>query len=179
MVTFGTGIGTAALIAGRLLRGRHGQAGCLGGHLTVRYGGRQCSCGNAGCAEAEASTAFLRAVAEARPEFSTSALAESNPLDYAAVFAAADAGDACAVAVRDHSLLVWGALAVSLIHAYDPERVILGGGIMRSAGTILPWIADYVRRHAHTPWGKVEVRASELGDDAALLGCSVLLEETL
>ena len=53
MITLGTGLGTAAIIEGRVLRGRHGQAGVLGGHLTVRYGGRKCSCGNMGCAEAE------------------------------------------------------------------------------------------------------------------------------
>lgn len=60
MITLGTGLGVCAIIEGRILRGRHGQAGVLGGHLTVRYGGRLCTCGNLGCAEAEASTAFLR-----------------------------------------------------------------------------------------------------------------------
>jgi glucokinase len=46
MVTLGTGIGTAALIEGIVVRGRHGQAGVLGGHLTVQQDGRQCTCGN-------------------------------------------------------------------------------------------------------------------------------------
>ena len=67
MMTLGTGLGTGAIIQGRVLRGAHGQAGCLGGHLTVRYGGRACSCGNIGCAEAEASTAFLADQAMTRP----------------------------------------------------------------------------------------------------------------
>lgn len=179
LMTLGTGLGVGAVIEGRVLRGKHGQAGVLGGHLTVRYGGRPCNCGNLGCAEAEASTAFLRQIAESSPVWSQSALRRVPDLDYAAVFRHATAGDACALALRDHSLGIWSALAVNLIHAYDPERVILGGGIMASADVILPAVADYVNLHAHTPWGKVRVVASALGDHAALLAGEWLLQEHL
>jgi len=177
MITLGTGLGTSAVIQGRVLRGKHGQAGCLGGHLTVRYGGRACGCGNLGCAEAEASTAYLAELAKAQPNFAASALAREPVLDFAAVFRLAAKGDSCAQAIRDHSLRVWSSLAVNLIHAYDPELVILGGGIMASADVILPAASEYVRHHAHTPWGKVCVVASELGDSAALVAGEWLLEE--
>jgi glucokinase len=178
MLTLGTGLGVCAVIEGRVLRGKHGQAGVLGGHLTVRYGGRRCTCGNLGCAEAEASTAFLRSLAEESPAWDRSSLRTAATLDYARVFAHAAAGDTCAVAVRDHSLLVWGSLAVSLIHAYDPEILILGGGIMASGGEILPAIASHVNRHADTPWGKVRVVPSALGDQAALVAGEWLLRES-
>jgi len=56
VITIGTGIGTSAIIEGKLLRGRHFQAGCLGGHFSVQYNGRRCTCGNTGCMEAYAST---------------------------------------------------------------------------------------------------------------------------
>lgn len=177
MMTLGTGLGTCAVIEGRILRGTHGQAGVLGGHLTVRYGGRACNCGNVGCAEAEASTAFLGRIAASLPEWDYSSLQQSATLNYALVFKHAAAGDPCAVRLCDHSLLVWSTLAVNLIHAYDPERVILGGGIMASAGVILPWVRDYVQRHAHTPWGQVEVVVSQLGDRAALVAGEWLLLE--
>lgn len=177
MMTLGTGLGVCAIIEGRVLRGKHGQAGVLGGHLTVRYGGRVCSCGNVGCAEAEASTAFLAELAKARSDFAASALAREPVLDFAAVFKHAAAGDACAVALRDHNIHVWATLAVNLIHAYDPEMVILGGGIMASAEVILPAIRTHVARHAHTPWGKVQVVASQLGDNAALVAGEWLLKE--
>ena len=177
MMTLGTGLGTAALIAGQLLRGKHGQAGVLGGHSTVRYGGRECSCGNLGCAEAEASTAFLAELAKTDSEFAASQLACEPVLDFAAVFKQAAAGDAGARKLRDHSLRVWSALAVNLIHAYDPEIVVLGGGIMASADVIFPAVTEYVRRHAHTPWGKVRVVAGELGDRAALVAGEWLLRE--
>lgn len=177
MMTLGTGLGTCAIIEGRVLRGRHGQAGVLGGHLTVRYGGRPCSCGNVGCAEAEASTAFLRQQAEISPGWERSPLRTYPTLDYTQVFQRAAAGDACAIALRDHSLHVWGALAVNLIHAYDPEMIILGGGIMASADAILPGVSDYVNRHAHTPWGQVRVVPSALGDQAGLVAGEWLLRE--
>ncbi|MBI5382847.1 MAG: ROK family protein [Opitutae bacterium] len=177
MMTLGTGLGTCAVIQGRVLRGCHGQAGVLGGHMTLRYGGRACNCGNIGCAEAEASTAFLAEVATTLPSFAQSPLRSVSPLDYANVFRHAAAGDACAVQLRDHSLLVWASLAVNLIHVYDPEIVILGGGIMGSADTILPAVRRHVDRYAHTPWGKVQVVASALGDNAALVAGEWLLTE--
>lgn len=179
MITLGTGLGTSAVIEGRVLRGQHGQAGCLGGHLTVRYDGRRCTCGNIGCAEAEASTSVLSKLARESADFASSALSREPRVDYAAVFRLAEAGDACARSLRDHSLQVWAALAVSLVHAYDPERLILGGGIMASGEVILPFVQDYVHRHARTPWGKVRVAASERGDEAALLACEWLVNEPL
>lgn len=177
MITLGTGIGTAAVIEGTLLRGAHGQAGVLGGHSTVRYGGRVCSCGNIGCAESEASTAFLGEMVKIDSNFPRSTLARESVLDFAAVFKHAAVGDEFAVILRDHSLRVWSTLAVNLIHAYDPEIVILGGGIMASGEIVLPAIREHVNRYAHTPWGKVRVVASELGDHAALIAGEWLVQE--
>lgn len=177
MMTLGTGIGTSALIQGQVLRGKHGQAGCLSGHLTVRYGGRPCSCGNLGCAEAEASTAFLAELARERHDFGASALAREPVLDFAAVFRLAAIGDPCAVAIRQHSLLVWATLAVNLIVAYDPELLVVGGGIIASADVIIPAIQQHVDRHAHTPWGKVRVVPSALGAAAALMAGEWILRE--
>lgn len=179
MLTVGTGLGTSAVIRGNVLRGKHGQAGCLSGHLCVRYGGRRCNCGNLGCAEAEASSAFLGVVAREHPEFLTSALAREPLLDFAAVFRCAANGDQCALAIRQHSILVWATLMVNLIVAYDPERVIIGGGVLGSADIIIPAIQEFVDRHAPTPWGKVQVMKSALGDAAALMAGEWLLREQL
>jgi glucokinase len=179
MMTLGTGIGTAAILEGSVLRGAHGQAGILGGHLTLQQHGRPCVCGNVGCAEAEASTWALESLAKEQPGFGTSALAREARPDYSAIFRLADIGDPCALALKDHSLRVWSAAAVNLIHAYDPELLILGGGIMASRDAILPAIRDHVTRHAHTPWGKVRVAASELGDHAALVACERLVQDQL
>lgn len=177
LITLGTGLGTSAIIEGNVLRGAHGQAGVLGGHLTLRYGGRPCTCGNIGCAEAEASSARLAELAKNRNDFPASSLPAEPKLDFKTVLSLAKAGDACAIALREHCLLVWSSLAVNLIHAYDPEVLILGGGIMGSADTVLHAVRSHVSRYAHTPWGKVRVVASELGDHSALMAGEWLLLE--
>jgi len=170
MVTLGTGIGTGVIMGGQVVRGRHGSAGILGGHMTARVGGRPCPCGNVGCWETEASTAALR-------ELTSEVL--DGPLDYARVFAEAERGSAWAIELRDRSLAVWSSLAVSLIHAYDPEVLVFGGGVMASGEATLGPIRDHVRRHAWTPWGQVRVVASELGNRAALLACEWLVRNRL
>ncbi|KAB2653888.1 MAG: ROK family protein [Verrucomicrobia bacterium] len=177
MMTLGTGIGTSAIIDGVPLRGQHGQAGCLGGHWVLNVDGDDCPCGNRGCAETEASTWALPGRARAHPDFPSSRLARAGTLDYAAVFRAAAAGDAMAIELRDRAIRVWAATVVSLIHAYDPECVVIGGGIMRSGAILLPRLRRRVARLAWTPWGKPKVRASALGNDAALLGVAALFGE--
>jgi glucokinase len=178
MMTLGAGIGAAAIIDGNPLHGQHGQAGCLGGHLTANLDGKVCRCGNIGCAESEASTWALPLQARAHPNFSASSLAREKVLDYAAVFRAAARGDPLALELRDRSLRVWSAALVNLIHAYDPEIAIIGGGIMRSGKIILPALRRYTSRHAWTPWGRVKIKAAALGNDAGMLGAaSLFLEE--
>ena len=175
MMTLGTGIGGAAMIEGKLLRGKHAQAGCLGGHLPARVGGRPCTCGAIGCLEAEASGWSLPFLASEWPGFSASKLAGQNNIDFKTLFELADAGDRVAIEVVDYCLKVWATGAVGLIHAYDPERIVMGGGVMRRAEIILPYIQAYVKQHAWTPWGKVEVVAAQLGNDAGLFGAIPLL----
>jgi glucokinase len=175
MITLGTGIGGAAMIEGKLLRGKHAQAGCLGGHLPARVGGRPCTCGAIGCLEAEASGWSLPLLAREWRGFSAGKLAGQGNIDFKMLFELADAGDRVAVEILDYCLKVWATGAVGLIHAYDPERIVMGGGVMRSAEIILPYIQTYVNQHAWTPWGKVEIVAAQLGNDAGLFGAIPLL----
>jgi glucokinase len=177
VLTLGTGVGGVAMIGGRLLRGKHSQAGVLGGHLTAQFDGRSCTCGSVGCVEAEASTWALPSVCRGWPGFETSTLREATALDFVTLFAHAAAGDRVAVEVQDRCRRVWAAGAVSLVHAYDPEVLVIGGGVMRNAAAVLPFIEEHVHRHAWTPWGRVLVRAAALGDRAALLGAVPLLAD--
>jgi glucokinase len=179
MMTLGTGIGTAAIINGVPLRGEHGQAGCLGGHLTANLFGRECLCGNVGCAESEASTWSLPAQVRTNPAFTQSRLARAVKLDFAEIFRAAGFGDKLAVELRDRSIRVWSAAMVNLIHAYDPECAVVGGGVMRNGKIILAQMRRYVAYHAWTPWGKVKIKAAALGNDAGMIGVANLLSEKL
>jgi glucokinase len=179
MMSLGTGIGSATILHGRLLRGAHAHAGCLGGHLTVKFDGRECHCGNIGCAEAEASGWSMPGIAREQPRFSESSLSKLDSFGFRELFAHADAGDPVAVAVRDRSVRVWSANAVSLIHAYDPAMLILGGGVMGSGDLILSFVQEYVNRHTWSSWGKPQVKAAALGNEAAFLGAIPLLSEEM
>lgn len=177
MVTLGTGIGVSALMEGRVVRGRHGQAGILGGHLSMDPNGHRCHCGGRGCAEAEASTSVLPIHARNHPLFGESRLAEEPVIDYAAVFRLAAEGDECAAALRSRAVDVWSTMLVNVIHAYDPEKVIVGGGIAAGWDDFMPEVIDQLYRKVHTPWGRVEIVPALLGNDAALVGCEALLNQ--
>lgn len=64
---------------------------------------------------------------------------------------------------------VWSAGIINYIHAYDPQLVIIGGGIMKSADVILPYVRARVGALAWQPAGKIDIVASQLGDNAAIV----------
>lgn len=177
MMTLGTGIGGVAMIEGRLLRGKHAQAGCLGGHIPVLFNGRPCTCGAIGCAEAEASGWSLPGIVQAIPGFAESSLSKIAHIGFKQLFEEADRGDKVALATRDRCLNIWAVDAVALIHAYDPEVIVIGGGVMERADIIVPYVESYVHKYSWTPWGKVQIRRAELANNAALLGAVPLLSE--
>ena len=179
VVTIGTGIGTAAIIEGRLLRGKHFQAGILGGHFSLNYKGKKCTCGNIGCAEAEAATWNIEKKIKEQPEYLKSLLAKEDMLDFKSVFKAARNNDSVALSVRDECLQIWSAMVVNLIHAYDPELVIISGGILNSKDEIIPVIQQAVDEFAWCPWGKVPIMSSTLIDKAAILGVTYCLQNEL
>jgi glucokinase len=175
MITLGTGIGGAAMVDGRVLASRHHQAGIIGGHIPVSIDGRPCRCGGSGCAEAEASTWALPAICSDWPGFAASSLAQEERLDYRTLFHHYDAGDAVAAAVLERSCDVWATLAITLIHAYDPEVLLLGGAVMRRSEEVLPRIQARVRDRAWTPGRTVRIEEAALGGDAPLYGAIPLL----
>jgi glucokinase len=178
LVTLGTGIGVGAMLQNRLLRSHLGHAGALGGHVVVRFDGRRCACGAIGCAEAEASTSVLPEIAASFTGFEQSMLAAESHLDFAAVFRAKDAGDAVAAAILDHCLAVWSALAVTLVHAYGPQLMLFGGGVMRRGEEILGPVRTFVGQHTwKSSRGSAQIEAAALGQKAALIGAEALFEE--
>lgn len=168
LMTLGTGIGTAAIMDGVLLRGAHDHAGILGGHLTVDLDAALCNCGNVGCAESIAGAWALRRDLASRGDAVT---------DVKELFTAAESGDAAAATLRDRALRAWGACAVSLCHAYDPQVLILSGGIMRAGGTIAGPVEAYVHKHLWTSSHRPDFVIPDQPDLSVLRGLSVLAAE--
>ena len=174
MVTIGTGVGSAALINGRLLKGSHYLAGNLGGHQNIRFDGGRCNCGNIGCLESEASSWALPDILKKQPGFAESPFANGEKSDFEAVFRLAAAGNKFASSVRERCLEVWTAGILNLVYAYDPERVVIGGGVMHSADVIIPFIQNKINQAAWLPENAVEVVAAQQPDWAGVLGMAHL-----
>ncbi len=179
LVTLGTGIGSAVLINGELLTGKHFQAGNLGGHFTVNYKGSLCTCGNKGCMESEASTWRLPSLLREHPGFKQSSINNEEVLDFKALFHHAQKNDKVASEMLAHCLSAWAAGIITMIHAFDPEMIILSGGIMKSSAIILPALKDKVSQLAWTPWGEVKLTEAKHSDTSALYGADYLVRSKL
>ncbi len=175
-LTLGTGVGCCVALNGHILRGTHGTGGILGGHMTIETYGPRCNCGNIGCVEMLCSAPALVASMTARL-----ARVPEHPLHAAgvptaeAVIAAAAHGDDAARATMEVFERHLATAIVSYVHVYDPDVVILGGGLMHAADAILPPVQRYVQEHTWTsPPRAVPVLAATLGDSAALVGAAAM-----
>lgn len=176
MITLGTGMGSAVLIEGELLRGKNFLAGNLGGHMAIDFEGDFCNCGNRGCVETAGSTWALRKNLHKISGYEHSSLANEKELDYKKVFEAANQNDTVAQVLRTRSLEAWSAAIINLLHAYDPELVIIGGGIMDSKDQIIPFLEQRVKERSWLPDTGVPIVAAEQTKHAGILGIYYLLK---
>ena len=171
-LTVGTGIGGGVLIDGRLWGG-HRNRGTEFGHISIRYDGEECNCGNIGCLEHYASTSALVRRFQAR-------CAEANRpcsrCDGEQIVALYHQGDPLAVeAMQEH----WDFLAqgvISIIHIFAPERVVIGGGISEAGDFYLEALRRRVFARAIPVCAEsTEVVGALLGNKAGALGAAGLV----
>ena len=174
LLTIGTGVGSAVLAEGKLFKGRHLLAGGLGGHMSINVNGDPCNCGFFGCLETEASTWALPSIISKQPHLTESSLSKISSPQYSHLFEEAQKGDMLAASLVEQSLKAWGTAVVNLIHAYDPEMIIIGGGVMRQQQIILPYIQRMVDQYAWLPPGTTRLAAAIQVDYAGLLGMEYL-----
>jgi glucokinase len=181
MLTVGTGVGGGIVLADRLVRGAHGMAGELG-HIAILEGGPPCPCGARGCLESLSSgTAIARAAREALERGRIGAagpLAALRPDEVTgkAVTVAAHAGDEEAIAILADAGRWLGIGIASLVAAFDPEVVVLGGGAMQAGALLLePAIQGAGDRLLGRGYRDLPpIVAAGLGDDAGIVGAALL-----
>ena len=180
LVTVGTGIGGGLVLGGRLYHGVHGFAGELG-HLIVDPAGDLCACGNSGCLEAMASGSTLgrlgREAAAADPGGRMATLAGRPGLVTGeVVFAAAAEGDKAALALFERVGHWLGVGIASLVTIFDPDLVVVGGGVAATGELLLaPARASFERYvHACAHRDLPPVVPARLGADAGLVGAAAL-----
>ncbi|MEG0615467.1 MAG: ROK family protein [Oscillospiraceae bacterium] len=158
-ITYGTGIGGAIVMDGKLYTGANGIAGEVG-HLITHPNGRDCNCGGKGCYERYASVAALvRDAMEVNPEWS----------DGRKIFASLSCGDKQAKMVVDNWIdeVIFG--LVGLVHTFDPSTIILGGGIMREK-YIVDKINSIIKSMLMPSYGKIKILSANLANNAGIYG---------
>jgi len=160
-LTYGTGIGGAIFLDGRLCSGSSFSAGEFG-HIVTHANGRECTCGGKGCYEAYASTTAL--VRDAREKLGI----EMNGRE---IFANFDKPEIKAVIDEWIDEIVIG--LKSLIYVFNPPLVVLGGGIMNEK-YITDEIGSRLQNELMGSFGNVKIVKALMGNDANKLGAAYL-----
>ena len=184
LLTIGTGIGGGLVLGGRLYRGSSGAAAELG-HMVVDMDGPPCQggCPNRGCLEAVASGSALgregERLARERPESALGrADAAGAPVTGALVTELAHDGDAAALEALELIGTRLGVGLSSIVNVFDPEVIVIGGGVIAAGELLLaPARAELARRALAPGRDRVRVAAAAFGEEAGMLGAAVLALE--
>ncbi len=174
MVTLGTGVGGAVLIEGKLFRGAHGVAGHLG-HMTVDFEGKECICGHKGCVETIFSARSIEAAFFDEVHRGLhSRLDKSAKCDQ--IFSAAAEGDEVASRVVHRACTALAATLADIVHAFDPEIIILSGQVASSGERLLARLRDELRRRTRFFVGEdIPLIISESPVYGGVLGAAALV----
>ena len=175
-LTISTGVGGGIVAGGTVLRGSSGNGG-EPGHVVVVPDGRRCGCGSAGCLEAYVSgTAIASRARERLAAGEASVLNDVPVLTAEVVAAAAGAGDQLAGQVWRETTDLLGSAVVGFVNLFEPQLVVLGGGVTRTGEQLLGPVRARVRALAMRPAAAaVEVRSATLGARVGVVGAAAVV----
>lgn len=164
MITFGTGIGFSLIVKGEIYRGVDGVHPEFG-HISVIPGGPRCYCGIQGCFESIASGSAIERVGKSHGFTSSrQVFQEATQGNVKAIDILEDVKAACGTAIR------------TVAHAFLPERIILGGGIIDEHFELF---AEPMRHQLHQsiliPKEKIHICKARLGQSAGVIGAAWLV----
>ncbi len=168
-VTLGTGVGGGIITGGRLLEGARGLGGELGHFRLHALDGVACTCGAIGCYERYAATTALVRGAQK--------MGLDAP-DGRAIFEAAAAGDARTLAVLNHWINEIAQGLAGLVHIFNPQLILIGGGVSAQQELLIDPVAEKVRKSVMPAFAEgLEVKAAALQNDAGLVGAVYYFRE--
>jgi glucokinase len=182
----GTGIGGGVVSAGRLLAGCTNTAGELG-HITVDMNGPPCTCGNAGCLEslaggwaiARQAQQMIREDGEAGKTLLAFANGSIEAITAETIARAASAGDRLSLALLEKVGRALVAGCASIVNAFNPCRLILGGGVIDGVPELIDKVRAGVRRLAlPAATSGLDVLPGMLGSNAGVVGSASLAMRT-
>ena len=174
-ITASTGIGGGAVLNGKLFRGATGNALEIG-HMTVSTEGPRCGCGNLGCAEALGSgTAIGKRAKEAVLSNVTTSLKYYDNVASKEVFKEAANGDRVAKNILKTSLTYLGIAVANTITNFDPEKVVIGGGVVNGGDIVIDTIRNVVEERCMAAFVEnCAIEKAVLGGKAGVLGAAAL-----
>jgi glucokinase len=182
-ITVSTGIGSGIIIDGKIYTGSIGTAGELG-HMVIDNEGPLCNCGNRGCWEALASgTALAReARLKIKDGVTTSILqlagGDLEKINAEVIHEAAQAGDSLAIELIARTAYYLGVGLSNLINIFNPEVIIIGGGLSNIGDMLLKPAFEEAGRRAFKPaYQAVRFARAELGRNSGVLGAAAFALE--
>ena len=170
--------GGGVIIDKNIYRGFNGAGGELG-HTVMVYNGEPCTCGTNGCWEAYASvTALIRQTTKAieeNPDSLMEKLAEeAGKVSGRTAFDAAKAGDAAAQKVVDQYIEYVACGITNIINIFQPNILVIGGGISREGDYLLDPIKEYTAKHSYcSSVAQTELKIATLMNDAGIIGAAL------
>lgn len=183
-MTVSTGCGGGIVLGGKIYRGRSGGAGEFG-HMSIDYNGIPCPCGSRGCLELYASgTAMNRRMrSDCEKKIPSSLFTgigyDPDRISGALLGKAAKDGDAYALEFFRQEGRYLGAGLANLFNLFDPDVIVLGGGVTKSAEFFEEEMLAEVNRRSCLPVARERIRFSELNDRVTLYGAYFLINDYL
>ncbi len=179
LLTLGTGIGGGIIINGDLYFGSSGGAGEIG-HMAIDVNGPRCNCGHIGCLEMLASgKAVAREAIRRISGGEKSCLAEMvegriENITAREVSLAAQEGDSLALKVIAKAAEYLGAAMVNLVNIFNPEIIVVGGGMSNMGDLLLEPVRQIVKERAFKLSAQaVRIVPAQLGEDAGVFGAAI------
>ncbi len=181
LVTVGRGIGAALIINSELYRGHYNMSGELG-HMVINPSGPICKCGRQGCLETLASGKAIASQARNLVSTGSNSLMLSlaggivKKINCDIVFSAAAQGDVLAKRIADEAIDYLSIGLANLVSLFDCQRIVLTGYVVKNNTYLLDKVSDNINTTRSCYYGDVpvEVRLSELGEEAAVIGAAAL-----
>ena len=173
--TVSTGVGGGAVLDGKVYRGHTSNALEIG-HTTVNPNGPRCNCGNLGCLEAMSSgTAIAKKGKEAVSTNVETSLKKYDTVTSYEVFKEAEAGDEVAKDIIDNALTYLGIGVANAIATFDPEMIIIGGGVSKAGDIVFDTVKKVVNKRCFKSMAEsCEIVPAGLGSDAGVVGAVAL-----
>jgi glucokinase len=174
-LTLSTGVGGGVILGARPYRGSGGNGAELG-HVTIDWHGRPCrGCGRNGCLEAYASGTSIAERMQEALALGDGGKPSRNGLTAADVVAAAKAGDPIARKVWQETIDALACGLTSIVNLFEPELVVLGGGVSRSGEQLFAPVREWVRANAIAPAGRAaDIVPAALGDHVGVVGAAAI-----